>query len=123
MHEKKKHTADESSNLQSTLSPDSKASFTKRQKAALDKLEQISNNALNQPEESQKAILEAVAAATTKVLTETKPLETPKSKIATIDSDKLTPVDSAEIDLENEPIQMKRERQRSLVLNLGKKYH
>jgi len=35
-------------------------------------------------------------------------------------SDQGIPADSAQIDLEHEPIQKKRERQRSLVLNLGK---
>ena len=112
-HEKKKQHTD-----------DSKATLTKRQKAALEKLEQISNNALDQPEDSQKAIIEAVAAATTKVLSETKPIApttTTKPVTETSDSDKEVPPDSSEIDLENEPIQKKRERQRSLVLNLGKK--
>jgi len=84
----------------------------------------MSNNALNQLDENQKAIIEALAAATTKVLAETKPLEIPKPTTTTklisetTDSEKVTPVDSPEIDLENEPIQKKRERQRSLVLNL-----
>jgi hypothetical protein len=85
----------------------------------------MSNNAVTQSEDSQKAIIEAVAAATTKVLSETKPLETPKpttaSVLETTDSDKVISADSAEIDLEHEPLEKKRERQRSLVLNLGKK--
>jgi hypothetical protein len=76
-------------------------------------------------DEGQRAIIQAVAAATTKVLAETKPLEKPhpttKSLLETPDTDKVTPPDSSDIDLENEPIQKKRERQRSLVLNLGKR--
>jgi hypothetical protein len=87
----------------------------------------MSNNAVTQSEDSQKAIIEAVAAATTKVLSETKPLETPKpttaSVLETTDSDKVISADSAEIDLEHEPLEKKRERQRSLVLNLGKKQY
>jgi hypothetical protein len=94
----------------------------------LEKLEQMSNNAVNESLQDPKAIIAAVAAATTKVLSETKPLETPKpttaksSILETTDSEPVTPADSSEIDLENEPMQKKRERQRSLVLNLGKKY-
>jgi hypothetical protein len=82
----------------------------------------MSNNVPNESEESQKAI---IAAATKKVLSETKPLETSKSTTTkksiteTSDSDNVTPPNSAEIDLENEPIQQKRDRQRTLVLNLG----
>jgi hypothetical protein len=89
----------------------------------------MSNNAVTQSEDSQKAIIEAVAAATTKVLSETKPLETPKPKPTTASvsetthSDKVISADSAEIDLEHEPLEKKRERQRSLVLNLGKKQY
>jgi alpha-glucosidase len=125
-HEKKKHLPGESNDIQNeTVGTNaSKESLTKRQKAALEKLEQISNNALHQPEESQKTMIEAIAAATTKVLSETKPLETPKhttkSITETTDNENVTPADSAEIDLENESIQDKRDRQRSLVLHLGK---
>ena len=103
--------------------------MTKRQKAALEKLEQISNNVRNEPLEDPKVILEAVASATKKILSETKPIE-PLHPATSIAPSLLTPeksenekgasVDSAESDLENEPIQKKRERQRSLVLNLGK---
>ncbi len=126
--EVKKHLKNESDDIQSTLSNeiveknDSKQSLTKRQKIALEKLEQMSNNVPNESEESQKAI---IAAATKKVLSETKPLETSKSTTTkksiteTSDSDNVTPPNSAEIDLENEPIQQKRDRQRTLVLNLG----
>ncbi|CAF3495663.1 unnamed protein product [Adineta steineri] len=128
-HEKKKHATDELDDVEASLSPeptktaDSNASLTKRQKAALDKLEQMSNNALQEPLQDARSILEAVAAATTKVLSETQPLEKPKSTTTksisdTTDSDKVISADSAEIDLEHEPIQKKRERQRSLVLNL-----
>ncbi|CAF0876166.1 unnamed protein product [Adineta steineri] len=128
-HEKKKHATDELDDVEAALSPettktaDSNASLTKRQKAALDKLEQMSNNALQEPLQDARSILEAVAAATTKVLSETQPLEKPKSTTTksisdTTDSDKVISADSAEIDLEHEPIQKKRERQRSLVLNL-----
>jgi hypothetical protein len=106
-HEKKKQQPIDESK-------DPKGSLTKKQKAALEKLEQISNNAL---EDSQKATIEALAAATTKFLSDTKPTTTTEST----GSDKVIPPDSAEIDLENEPIEKKRERQRSLVLNLGKK--
>jgi hypothetical protein len=44
-----------------------------------------------------------------------------KSGSETTTSDQEIPADSAEIDLENEPIEKKRERQRSLALNLGRK--
>lgn len=100
----------------------SKGSLTKRQKAALEKLEQMSNNALDQPEESQQAILAAVAEATKKVLSETTPLEAPKPTATTeiASNEQVDAPDSAEIDLENEPIEKKRQRQRSIVLNLGK---
>jgi len=110
-HEKKKQQPIDESK-------DPKGSLTKKQKAALEKLELISNNAL---EDSQKATIEALAAATTKFLSDTKPTTTTKSITESTDSDKVIPPDSAEIDLENEPIEKKRERQRSLVLNLGKK--
>jgi len=118
-HEKKKSTKNGSSDFP-VLSTE--PTLTKRQKAALEKLEQISNKARNQEDESKNAIIKAVADATTKVLTETKPLTTLKTKAVseTIVSDIGIPADSATIDLENEPIQKKRERQRSLVLNLGK---
>jgi len=115
-HEKKKSTKNGSSVLST------EPTLTKRQKAALEKLEQISNKARKQEDESKNAIIKAVADATTKVLTETKPLTTLKTKAVseTIVSDIGIPADSATIDLENEPIQKKRQRQRSLVLNLGK---
>ncbi|CAF4765955.1 unnamed protein product, partial [Rotaria socialis] len=47
--------------------------------------------------------------------------ETSKRRSITVDQEKVTP-DSSEIDLENESINKKRQRQRSLVLNLGKKF-
>ena len=78
----------------------------------------MSNNAATQPEAMQKAMLEAVAAATTKVLLETVP-KVPA--VTPVEVEKDVPADSAAIDLENEPIEKKRERQRSIVLNLGKK--
>ena len=87
----------------------------------------MSNNASDQPEDSQKAILAAVAEATKKVLSETeplptaKPMATTKSITETSSSDQAIPPDSAAIDLENESIEVKRQRQRSLVLNLGKR--
>jgi hypothetical protein len=115
-HEKKKSTRNDFPVLST------EPTLTKRQKAALEKLEQISKKARNREDESKNAIIKAVADATTKVLTETKPLTTLKTKAVseTIVSDIEIPADSAKIDLENEPIQKKRERQRSLVLNLGK---
>lgn len=76
----------------------------------------MSNNVAAQPGESQKAMLEAVAAATVKVLAETKSIVP-----STTEPEKDVPADSAAIDLENETIEKKRQRQRSIVLNLGKK--
>ena len=114
-HEKKEQTTD------------SKGSLTNRQKAALKKLEQMSNNARDQAEGSQQAILTAVAEATKKVLAETAPSEAPKptdtatkSSTESTSNEQVIAPDSAEIDLENEPIERKRQRQRSIVLNLGK---
>ena len=88
----------------------------------MEKLEQISSRVRRQADPNQKAIIKAAADATKKVLTETKALRTLNNKAVseTTVSDQGIPADSAEIDLENEPIQKKRERQRSLVLNLGK---
>ena len=83
----------------------------------MEKLEQLSNNAANEPDEQQKVILEAIAAATSKVLSETKLADTLAPAIPT-EAEKVVPADSAEIDLEHEPIEKKRERQRSIVLNL-----
>lgn len=48
--------------------------------------------------------------------------EEKNSKRMSTDIVKTMPVDSPEIDLENESIEKKRERQRSIVLNLGKKF-
>ncbi|UJR31216.1 hypothetical protein I4U23_018720 [Adineta vaga] len=126
-HDKKKHATDESNETQSNLADetakttDSKASLTKQQQAALNKLEQISNNVRSEPLEDPKAILEAVATATKKILSETAPQTTStptKSTLGISESDKVTPSDSNESDPENETIHKKRERQRSLVLNL-----
>ncbi|CAF3829821.1 unnamed protein product, partial [Rotaria sp. Silwood1] len=127
-HHKKKHALDQSEDVQSTLSTevkgkdDTSGSLTKKQKAALKKLEQMSQNPLHQSEQSQKDIISALAEATEKALSETqtsKQQARHKSVSISIDQEKVIPADSAEIDLENEPIYKKRERQRSLVLNLA----
>jgi len=101
-HEKKKSATSPSTGSEPNTTT-SNTSLTKRQQKALEKLEQLSNNAANEADEQQKVMLEAIAAATSKALAETEPV---------------VPADSAEIDLEHEPIQKKRERQRSIVLNL-----
>ncbi|CAF4878701.1 unnamed protein product [Rotaria sp. Silwood1] len=127
-HERKQHAIDQSENLKSILSTVTKGkdntneSLTKEQKVALQKLEQMSHNALHQSEQSQKDIISALTEATAKALsgTQTSKQQTKhKSPSISIDQEKAIPADSAEIDLENEPIYKKRERQRSLVLNLG----
>ncbi|CAF1625880.1 unnamed protein product, partial [Adineta ricciae] len=127
-HDKKKHTTTEADDVEEKSSDEpTKGSLTKRQKAALEKLEQISNNVRNEPLEDPKVILEAVASATKKILSETKPIEPSHPATSTAppvltpeksENEKGASADSAESDLENEPIQKKRERQRSLVLNL-----
>lgn len=73
-------------------------------------------------DQNQTDIIAALAAATTKALAEAR---TPKRASFSSEHTDEEPVssDSADMDLENEPIAKKRERQRSLVLNLGKKYH
>ncbi|CAF3957804.1 unnamed protein product [Rotaria sp. Silwood2] len=126
-HQKKKHAIDQSENIQSTLSigtqekDDTSQSLTKQQKAALQKLEQMSHNPLYQSEQSEKDIISALAEATTKASSE---IETSKQQTRNkptsveIDQENVVPADSSEIDLDNEPIHKKRERQRSLVLNL-----
>ncbi len=116
---KKKSTTDKSSDFPILSTESTKASLTKKQQAALKKLEDISK----QSNENQTAMIQALAAATTKALSETEPLSSLKTKAVseTTASDQEIPADSAEIDLENEPIQNKRERQRSIVLNLGRK--
>ena len=97
-------------------------SLTPRQKAALEKLEKISNKARHHNDRNHRAILKAVAAATTKVLSNAKSVSSLPTKAVsqTTVSDQGTPLDSPQIDLEHEPIHKKRERQRSLVLHLGK---
>ena len=82
----------------------------------MEKLNQISNNAMDQTDENQKAIIQALADATTKATKTT----ARQSISETTESEQITPPDSAEIDLENEPIQKKRELQGSLVVNIGK---
>ncbi|CAF3706390.1 unnamed protein product [Rotaria sordida] len=126
-HHKKRHVTDQSENKQSTLSTEIKEKddtnqlLTKKQQAALQKLEQMSRDPVPQSEQTQKDILSSLADATTRTLTETSN-QLKKAKSASIailiDQDRLVPPDSSEIDLENEPIHKKRERQRSLVLNL-----
>ncbi|CAF4604604.1 unnamed protein product, partial [Rotaria magnacalcarata] len=69
-------------------------------------------------EQDQKDIIATLAEATTQALSEA---ETSKQPSITIDQEKVMP-DSSEIDLENESINKKRQRQRSLVLNPGKKF-
>ncbi len=83
----------------------------------------MSSTVRHQLNGSESAILKAVAAATTKVLSEAKSLSSLKSKAVseTTFSESELPADSVEIDLEHESIHKKRERQRSLVLNLGRK--
>ncbi|CAF0948850.1 unnamed protein product [Adineta steineri] len=104
-HEKKK------SPIVSTEST-AAVSLTKRQKAALEKLEHISNKARNQVDEN--IILKATEDAKRKVLTT---LKTKAVSETTINDQEIS-ADSVVIDIENESIQKKRERQRSLVLNL-----
>ncbi|CAF4229922.1 unnamed protein product, partial [Rotaria sordida] len=126
-HHKKRHVTDQSENKQSTLLTETKEKddtsqlLTKKQQAALQKLEQMSRDPVPQSEQTQKDILSSLADATTRALTETSN-QLKKAKSASIailiDQDRLIPPDSSEIDLENEPIHKKRERQRSLVLNL-----
>ena len=107
--ESRRHSSDRKKSV--TIAPNetvASANLTKRQKAALEKLEQMSIKVRNQ---SQKEIIKAAAVATA--------LRT-KAVSETAVSDEGIPADSPAIDLENEPIHKKRERQRSLVLNLGK---
>ena len=98
-----------------TLDEKKKSNLTKRQKAALEKLEQISTSVQQEKHRSHDALLQAVATAKTKILTNEPLLKTKPVSESVPDM----PLDSPHIDLENEPIQKKRERQRSLVLNLG----
>jgi hypothetical protein len=121
-HDKKKSTTNGSSDFPVLSTELRETSLTKRQKAALEKLEKISNKARNQTGRSHNEILKAVADATTKVLSDAKSFPTLSTKAVsqTTVSDQGIPVDSPEIDPENEPIHKKRQRQRSLVLNLGK---
>ncbi|CAF1471572.1 unnamed protein product, partial [Rotaria sordida] len=122
--QKQKHATDQSKNKQSTLSTvtkgkdDTSQSLTKKQKASLQKLEEMSRNPLNQAEQSQKNIISKLAEATTRALTEASNQQM-KKKSASISvyQERIIPPDSSAIDLENEPIYKKRERQRSLVLD------
>ncbi|CAF4058009.1 unnamed protein product, partial [Rotaria sordida] len=123
-HQKKKHATDQSENIQSSLPTETKRkydtsqSLTKKTKASLQKLEQISRSPLHQAEQSQKDILSKLAEATTRALTKSSNQQNKnKSSSISIDQEKVIPPDSSAIDLENEPIDEKRERQRSLVLN------
>ncbi|CAF2758520.1 unnamed protein product [Rotaria sp. Silwood2] len=120
--QEKKHAIDQSKNIQSTLSTETKReddtseSLTKRQK-----LEQTSHNLLLQSEQNQNDIISALTQATAKTLSEietSKQQTKHKSTSVAIDQEKVISPDSLEIDLENEPIYKKREGQRSLVLNL-----
>ncbi|CAF3320971.1 unnamed protein product [Rotaria socialis] len=86
-------------------------SLTKLQKIASQNLEHISHHPT---EQGQTDIIAALAEATRQALFEA---ETSKRRSITVDQEKVTP-DSSEIDLENESINKKRQRQRSLVLNL-----
>ncbi|CAF1296521.1 unnamed protein product [Rotaria sordida] len=117
--EEKKHTIDQSENIQSTLSIESKEKdeLTKRQQVALEKFEEISHNSLHQTEQSQKDIISISTETTAKALSE---IQTPKHKSTSeiIDQEKIISSNSSKIDLENESIHKKRERQRSLILNL-----
>ncbi|CAF4547585.1 unnamed protein product [Rotaria sp. Silwood2] len=125
--QKEKHAIDQSKNIQSTLSTETKRkddtseSLTKRQTVALQKLEQMSHNLLLQSEQNQNDIISALTEATAKALSEietSKQQTKHKSTSVEIDQENVVPADSSEIDLENEPIYKKRERQRSLVLHL-----
>ena len=113
-HHRHKYTINIDADIQAAIPDqlgDSKATLTKRQKAALEKLNQMSNKVEGETAESTQAIIKAVADATTKILAERKPVS--ERSVSTIEKS-----DSPDIDLENEPIEKKRERQRSLVLNL-----
>ncbi|CAF4255761.1 unnamed protein product, partial [Rotaria sordida] len=122
--EEKKHATDQSENIQSTLSTalKEKDELIKRQQVALEKFEDMSHNSLHQTEQSQKDIISTLTETTAKTLSET---QTSKHKLTSeiIDQEKIISSDSSKTDLENESIYKKRERQRSLILNLGKKYH
>jgi len=113
-HHRHKYTINIDADIQAAIPDqlgDSKATLTKRQKAALEKLNQMSNKVEGETAESTQAIIKAVADATTKILAERKPVS--ERSVSTVEKS-----DSSDIDLENEPIEKKRERQRSLVLNL-----
>ncbi|CAF1447577.1 unnamed protein product [Rotaria sordida] len=128
--QKQKHATDQSKNKQSTLSTvtkgkdDMSESLTRKQTTSLQRLEQISRYPSNHAEQNQKNIISALAQATSRALSETSSQqETSESDSVSTDQEKIISRESSEIDPENELMYMKRERQRSLVLNLGKKYH
>lgn len=93
-HDKKKHSTTEPSHAQATVQ--SRESFTAKQRTALETLEQLSNNA-----SSEQDVL--------------------ASPVKVAEDENVVPPDSPAIDLENETIEKKRERQRSIVLNLGER--
>jgi hypothetical protein len=95
-YDKTKHSTIEPLDAQATQTPQSRESLTKKQRAALETLEQLSNNASSQ-------------------------LDVPASPLKAVEDENVVPPDSPAIDLENETIEQKRERQRSIVLNLGKR--
>ena len=108
-NEKKKHVTDISADVQSTDTTKPKASLTKRRKVVLKKHKrQISNNAFDDTEEARHAAAILAVAKMSSAASSSKS-----------ESEKVVPSNNAEIDLENESIEKKRERQRSLVLNLG----
>ena len=128
----KRHSIDQSEQLQASFSVETMERdkfnevLPKKPKAALRKLEHIKNNALYQSEESQRAIRVVAPASSRPCTTAIQTAQTSKNKSQTkpvskkTSSEKTTTPVSSDVDTEDESMEKKRQRQRSLVLNLGR---